>query len=62
MLKAVLRKGLNESNRVHFRLDYTASLGTMESIDDAIDKFRGYATQAPGEIVKFSKITEPSAL
>ncbi len=42
MMRAVVRGGLQEQNKVHFILDEAASLGHMESIDDAVDKFRGY--------------------
>ena len=42
LLRAVVRGGLQEKNRVHFVLDEAASLGQMAAIDDAVDKFRGY--------------------
>ena len=42
LLRAVIEGGLQESNRVHMVLDEAASLGRMDAIDDAIDKYRGY--------------------
>jgi type IV secretion system protein VirD4 len=42
MLRAVVRGGLQEKNKVHFILDEAASLGHMEALDDAVDKYRGY--------------------
>ena len=43
MLRAVVRGGLQEKNKVHFILDEAASLGHLEAIDDAVDKYRGYS-------------------
>ena len=37
LLRAVVRGGLQETNKVHFILDEAASLGHMEAIDDAMD-------------------------
>lgn len=45
MLRAVVRGGLQEQNKVHFVLDESASLGHMECLDDAIDKYRGYGVR-----------------
>ncbi len=42
MLRAVVKGGLQESTKVHFALDEAASLGHMDALDDAVDKFRGY--------------------
>jgi type IV secretion system protein VirD4 len=42
MLRAVVKGGLQEKRRVHFVLDEAASLGHMDALDDAVDKFRGY--------------------
>jgi len=42
LLRAVVRGGLQEERKVHVILDEAASLGHMEVIDDAVDKFRGY--------------------
>jgi type IV secretion system protein VirD4 len=42
MLRAVVRGGLQERKLVHFVLDEAASLGHLESLDDAVDKYRGY--------------------
>lgn len=41
-MRAVIKGGLQQSNKVHFILDEAASLGPMETINDAIDKYRGY--------------------
>jgi type IV secretion system protein VirD4 len=40
-----LRGGLQERNRVHFVLDEASSLGQMEQLDDAVDKYRGYGVR-----------------
>lgn len=45
MLHAVVRGGLQERNLVHFVLDEAASLGHMEQIDDAVDKYRAYGVR-----------------
>jgi len=45
LLRAVVRGGLNRHNPVHFVLDEAASLGHMEAIDDAIDKYRSYSVR-----------------
>jgi len=45
LLRAVVRCGLGESSKVHFLLDEAAALGHMESIDDALDKYRGYGVR-----------------
>jgi type IV secretion system protein VirD4 len=42
LLRAVVRGGLQEKNKVHFILDEAASLGHMDCLDDATDKCRGY--------------------
>lgn len=42
LLRAVIEGGLQETNQVHLLLDEAASLGHMEAIDDAVDKYRGY--------------------
>ncbi len=42
MLRAVVKGGLQETTKVHFVLDEAASLGHMDALDDAVDKFRGY--------------------
>ena len=42
MLRAVVRGGPQERNKVHFVLDEAASLGRLEQIDDAVDKYRGF--------------------
>jgi type IV secretion system protein VirD4 len=42
LLRAVIRRGLQEKNKVHVILDEAATLGHMDIIDDAVDKFRGY--------------------
>jgi type IV secretion system protein VirD4 len=43
LLRAVVRGGLQQTNKVHFVLDEAASLGHMEALDDAVDKYRAYA-------------------
>ncbi|HEX4231567.1 MAG TPA: type IV secretory system conjugative DNA transfer family protein, partial [Bryobacteraceae bacterium] len=45
MLQAVVRGGLQERKLVHFVLDEAASLGHMEQIDDAVDKYRAYGAR-----------------
>lgn len=45
MLRAVVSGGLQEKNKVHFILDEAGSLGHLESIDDALDKYRGYGVR-----------------
>jgi type IV secretion system protein VirD4 len=45
MLRAVVKNGLQEKNKVHFVLDEAASLGHMDALDDAIDKYRGYGVR-----------------
>jgi type IV secretion system protein VirD4 len=45
LLRAVVRGGLQEWNKVHFVLDEAASLGRMDALDDAIDKYRGYGVR-----------------
>ena len=45
LLRAVVRSGLQEEQKVHFILDEAASLGHMDIIDDAVDKFRGYGVR-----------------
>jgi type IV secretion system protein VirD4 len=45
LLRAVVRGGLQEQNKVHFVLDEAASLGHMDALDDAVDKYRGYGVR-----------------
>jgi type IV secretion system protein VirD4 len=45
MLRAVVKGGLQEKKLVHFVLDEAATLGKMEAIDDAVDKYRGYGVR-----------------
>jgi type IV secretion system protein VirD4 len=45
LLRAVVRAGLQEQNLVHFVLDEAATLGHMDAIDDAVDKYRGYGVR-----------------
>jgi type IV secretion system protein VirD4 len=45
LLRAVVRGGLQEKNKVHFVLDEAASLGHLEALDDAVDKYRGYGVR-----------------
>ena len=42
MFRAAIRGGLQERHKVNFVLDEAASLGKMDALDDAIDKYRGY--------------------
>jgi type IV secretion system protein VirD4 len=41
-LRAVIKGGANESKKVHVIADEAATLGRMEAINDAIDKYRKY--------------------
>ncbi len=45
LLRAVVRGGLQEQRKVQFVLDEAASLGHMDALDDAVDKFRGYGVR-----------------
>jgi type IV secretion system protein VirD4 len=45
LLKAAIGGGLQERNKVHFVLDEAASLGHLDSIDAAVDKYRGYGVR-----------------
>lgn len=45
MLRACVRAGLGEGSRCHFVLDEAASLGKMDVLDDAVDKYRGYGVR-----------------
>jgi type IV secretion system protein VirD4 len=45
LLRAVIQGGLQEQRKTHFVLDEAASLGKMDAINDAIDKFRGYGVR-----------------
>ncbi len=45
LLRACVRNGLQEANKVHFVLDEAASLGRMEALEDAVDKYRGYGVR-----------------
>jgi type IV secretion system protein VirD4 len=42
LFRAVIRCGLQDTHKVNFILDEASSLHKMDSIDDAIDKYRGY--------------------
>jgi len=42
LMRAVVKGGLQEKNKVHFILDEAAALGKMQMLNDAVDKFRGY--------------------
>lgn len=42
LMRGVVRGGLDRQRKIHFILDEAASLGHMDSIDDAVDKYRGY--------------------
>jgi type IV secretion system protein VirD4 len=45
LLRAVVRGGPQEKNKVHFVLDEAASLGHLSQLDDAVDKYRGYGVR-----------------
>lgn len=45
MLRAVVKGGLQEKTKVHFVIDEAASLGRLDALDDAVDKFRGYGVR-----------------
>lgn len=45
LLRAVIRGGLQETNKVHFILDEATSLGHLDAVDDAVDKYRGYGVR-----------------
>jgi type IV secretion system protein VirD4 len=45
MLRVVVKGGLQRHNKVQFILEEAASLGSMTSIDDAVDKYRGYGVR-----------------
>jgi type IV secretion system protein VirD4 len=45
LLQAVVKGGLHQKRKVHFVLDEAASLGHMETLDDAVDKYRGYGVR-----------------
>jgi type IV secretion system protein VirD4 len=45
LLRAVVRGGLQERTRVHYVLDESSSLGHLEALDDAVDKYRGYGVR-----------------
>ncbi len=45
LLRAVVKGGLQETNKVHFVLDEAAALGQMNALDDAVDKFRGFGVR-----------------
>src|SRR5271154_1942994 len=45
MVRACGRGGLQEQNKGHVIPDEDASLGHMEALDDAVDKYRGYGVR-----------------
>lgn len=45
LLRAVVRGGLREWNLVNFVLDEASSLGNLQSLDDAVDKYRSYGVR-----------------
>jgi type IV secretion system protein VirD4 len=45
LLNAVVAGGLQERQKVHFLLDEAASLGHMDVLEDAVDKYRGYGVR-----------------
>ena len=45
LLRGVVGSGLQERNRVHFLIDEAATLGHLQQLDDAVDKYRGYGVR-----------------
>lgn len=45
LLRAVVKNGLQEHNKVYFELDEAASIGHLNALDDALDKFRAYGVR-----------------
>ena len=45
LMRAVVKNGLQEKNLVHFILDEAASLGRMDILDQAVDKYRGFGVR-----------------
>jgi type IV secretion system protein VirD4 len=45
LLRAVVRAGLQEKTKIHYVLDESSSLGHLEALDDAVDKYRGYGVR-----------------
>ena len=45
LLRAVVRGGLQERSLVNFVLDESSTIGHLESLDDAIDKYRAYSVR-----------------
>ncbi len=45
LLRAVVKGGLQETNKVHFILDEAASLERLEAVDDAVDKYRAFGVR-----------------
>jgi len=45
LLRAVVRTGLQEKTKIHYVLDESSSLGHLEALDDAVDKYRGYGVR-----------------
>ena len=56
LLRTVVRGGLQEENKVHFVLDEAASLGHMEALDDAVDKYRAYGVRLVFIIQSFGQL------
>lgn len=42
LMRTIVSGGLRNNGNIHFVLDEAASLGHLEIIEDAVDKFRGY--------------------
>jgi|SRR5665213_230324 len=45
LLRAVVRGGLQEETKIHYVLDESSSLLHLESLDDALDKYRGFGVR-----------------
>jgi type IV secretion system protein VirD4 len=45
LLRVVVRGGVHPHRQVHFLCDEAASLGSLDVMDDAVDKYRGYGVR-----------------
>jgi type IV secretion system protein VirD4 len=45
LLRGVIRGGIEHHNHVHFVLDEAATLGQLDQLDDAVDKYRAYGVR-----------------
>ena len=56
LLRAMVRGGLDQKNLAHFVLDEFASMGKMEAIDDAVDKYRAYGVRLQFYVQSLSQL------